>query len=324
MSDDKIIATTYPTDGIAQDHPIENYASSVTSSELSTTSTEMFEHEPFSTLQARAIELCKTIWPSLTIKAFQVIRMEGGSFNRVAKIRVDTSKKHSNWIQRQLQCLLGRISFKTQHPDIKEYLIRIPRYQQAWVEHEISILKYLRDTKVPTPEVIFFNLSSDNSIGNPFSIQHFLPGKPVQEEGFFNDDMFYLTHMDFEPRNLLLDITSPTTATLSAIIDWDEAVFAPAFANCRPPSWLWDFEGDGDLDEEVAHQTPDDPDLQAIKGAFEEAYRIARNICKLAITGFHSNDEYEVALGVIKQWNELKPHCRVGGLFEGEDNEDDE
>lgn len=42
--------------------------------------------------------------------------------------------------------------------------------------------------------------------------------------GLFTDNSYYLTHMDFEPRNILIHITSPQTAKLSAIMDWDEAV----------------------------------------------------------------------------------------------------
>jgi hypothetical protein len=135
--------------------------------------------------------------------------------------------------------------------------------------------------------------------------------------------------MDLEPRNIIINVTSPTTASLSRILDWDEAVFAPSFTNCKPPSWLWDFEGDDDeqLDECVASVTPQDPDLAAIKEAFEEAageeylkhaytpeYRIARNICRLAITGFHSNDEYEQGEKVIKEWNEMYPELKVGSV----------
>ena len=68
----------------------------------------------------------------------------------------------------------------------------------------------------------------------------------LNELGIFEDNNYYLTHMDFEPRNVMVDIVDDSTARLSAILDWDEAVFAPAFVNCKPPSWLWDFEGEVD------------------------------------------------------------------------------
>ncbi|KAI8940520.1 hypothetical protein NX059_004197 [Plenodomus lindquistii] len=99
---------------------------------------------------------------------------------------------------------------------------------------------------------------------------------------------------------------------------------------CRPPSWLWDFEGEDEeeLDESVAHIIRTQSDFAAIKAEFEEAvgpeylryaytpeYRIARNICRLAITGFHSNEEYEMAQDTIGEWNALMPQSKVGGIF---------
>jgi aminoglycoside phosphotransferase (APT) family kinase protein len=326
---------------------------------------------------------------------------------------------------------------------ISDYVLRIPRYEHAWVEHEIAILKYFEHTKIPAPIVKTWSLSKKSSLKSRYTIQASLPGESVVEvyldlntqqrisfarelgfalkemgklrsscagtldpyniplddsmpdflrlqcpprnalrpgssepltrpnpqtvyeflmfhysrqraydltlhrdhlnpwnsftaiidhlhtKGFLKEITYALTHKDLEPRNILTNVTSPTTASLSGILDWDEAVFAPSFTNCKPPSWLWDFEGDDDeqLDECVASVMPQDPDLAVIKEAFEEAageeylkyaytpeYRIARNICRLAITGFHSNDEYEQAEKVIKEWNEMYPELKVGSV----------
>lgn len=155
--------------------------------------------------------------------------------------------------------------------------------------------------------------------------------KELNNKGLFTDMTYSLIHMDLEPRNIHLDVTSPTTAHLSGVLDWDEAVFAPSFLACKLPSMLWDFEGDDDeeLDESVAHVMPSDADLASIKRAFDAAagetfvkytytpeYRLARNIVRFAITGIHSKEGYEEAQKIIADWNSLRLGCTVRGLYE--------
>ena len=156
----------------------------------------------------------------------------------------------------------------------------------------------------------------------------------LHAHGLFDVNEYYLTHMDFEPRNIFVNTISPTTAQLSGILGWDEALFAPAFLNCRPPSWLWDFGSDDgeELDESVAHKTPANKDLVAIKTVFEDAvgekylkyayepeYRFARDITRLAITGIGSNEDYVFCERLFKEWNEMYPENSVRGLQREED-----
>jgi aminoglycoside phosphotransferase (APT) family kinase protein len=423
---------------------------SVSSSDASTTSTEVFEHEPFSTFQSKVIDLCKENWPHLSTKAFEVTRMEGGSYNRVIGVSVDVSKTQLPWYERhakqlfQQLCFIGRRKDKTKSK-VREYVIRMPRYEHAWFEQEVAILLFLATTNVPAPKIKSFGLSTANPLSSRFTIQPRIPGKSVHDvyldlntsqrisfardlglalkemgkirapcpgtldpdsilngsqdvkilrvqcpprnaprppsteaplpstlmsvydlitsqlarqreydislhreslnpwkpfraiidelhaQGLFDDIEYYLTHMDFEPRNILLHTTSPTTACLSAILDWDEALFAPALLNCRPPSWLWDFEGDDDeeLDESVAGKTPEDPDLAAVKAAFEDVvgeqylkyayeaeYRIAQDITRLAVQGIGSNEDYEAAEKVLREWGEMYPGIKIRGMEE--------
>ncbi|KAJ4371993.1 hypothetical protein N0V83_003766 [Neocucurbitaria cava] len=419
-----------------------NDAASIASSDVSFTSTMNFEHEPFEVFQSKVAELCKEKWPRLSTDAFTITRMEGGSFNRIIALQVDTSKTQLPWIQRHARNFIKKVcSNPGRKSAIREYVLRIPRFEYAWVEHDIAVLLFLADKNIPVPKITSFTLSSNNAIGSPYTIQPRLPGQPktgldltipqrislardlgsalaemsqlrsscpgsldpagilngsshfqtlrfqcplrnsfrpgsgepftpsapqsvydflvsqiarqraydltlhreatnpwkglgkitdeLNKMGLFHDDTYYLTHMDLMPRNILVNVTSPTTARLSGIMDWDEAVFAPAFLNCCPPSWLWDFEGDEDLDEKVANETPADPEVQAVKKAFEDAvgsqyltyaysteYRLARTICLLAITGLHSNDETYMARDVIDEWNEMKPECQVPGIWD--------
>jgi len=425
---------------------IDTDAVSVASSDVSTSSTEVFEHEPFSAFQTRVIDLCKKNWPNLSTKAFEVTRMEGGSYNRVVGLKVDVSKIKLPWYERHAKQFLQRVCLDDRRKSkgrVREYVIRMPRYEHAWFEQEVSLLLFIGTTFVPAPKIKTFSLSTNNPLGSRFTMQPRVPGKSVEEvyldlntaqrisfardlglalkemsklrsscpgnldpnsilsgfpnvpilhlqcpprnarhpasnestshsepmsvydfiksqltrqraydislhrthldpwrhfahiidilhaQNLFHDNAYYLTHMDFEPRNILVTTASPVSAHLSAILDWDEALFAPVFLNCRPPSWLWDFEGgdDEELDESVACVEPVDEDLRRVKAAFEEAvgdeylsyaympeYRIARDVTRLAITGIGSNEDYESAERVLREWNEMYPDRKVGGM----------
>jgi aminoglycoside phosphotransferase (APT) family kinase protein len=417
-------------------------AISIVDSEISNTSTEEFEHEPFETFQSKVFEFCKKEWPQLAGDTFEITRMEGGSYNRVVCIKVDTHKKRSNWFQRLVQKFYSSRARETQ---IREYVLRIPRYEHAWVEHEVELLTYLANTKIPAPKNKTSSFVTDNTLGCRYTLQPRLPGKSVQEvyinlnnqqrttfahdlgtalkemlnlrmpcpgtldpdhptqilnlqcpprnalqptsnetptaakpqdvytfllsqfsrqraydlkhnrqytnpwktftaivtslhdSGFLIDIPYTLTHMDFEARNMLVNIIDERKASLSGIIDWDESVFAPAFTNCRPPSWLWDFE-DSDSDEEEKIVKPHglvepvDPELKSIKDTFDDAagreycryayayeYRIARDICRLAITGVHCSGDYEVAERILEEWNSKVDGEGVGGIFDFDD-----
>jgi hypothetical protein len=51
-----------------------------------------------------------------------------------------------------------------------------------------------------------------------------------------------------------------------------------------------------------------------LKYAYTSEYHIARNICRRAITGCHSMDEYDQAEKVIWEWNELYTEPKVSDM----------
>ncbi|KAF2874700.1 phosphotransferase enzyme family-domain-containing protein [Massariosphaeria phaeospora] len=421
---------------------------------VSTTSTIEFEHEPFDTFQEKVLQLChQDVYPDVPADAIQITRMEGGSYNRVIGITINAPLKTPTIFQRIHQRLLECFGAKIKASKPQEFVIRIPRTEHAWVEHEIAIVRYLKDSGIPVPTIERFDLTKNNAIGERYTIQRLLPGSPAVEAyfdlntaqqvsfardlglalkqmaqysasvpgtldpahagesslqpeilrlhcpprnafrpvdpndatlpsepqtvmdflssqfsrqrlydlscnrefinpwkqmwpivaemdkmGIFDDDRYYLTHMDFFARNMLVEVVDENTSKLSGILDWDEAVFAPAFVNCCPPSWMWDMEGEDEeeeLDEAKSNDTPSDPNLQQVKKAFEDAvggeylryaytpeYRIARAICRLAIAGFHSGDDYNAFEKATAEWNELHPDHAVGGLYDDSDIED--
>lgn len=454
MPSNKSLSSVTPMDHLEPARDDEDDTASIASSDMSTTSTEMFEHEPFDTFQSKVSELCRKEWPHLCKDALTITRMDGGSYNRVIGVRVDSSGEQASWIKREVLRFLRNVCpSMIRKTEIRDYVLGIPRNEHAWVGHEIAMLKFLATTSVPVPSVRTFSLSAENPIGNPYMIQPRLPGKSELEVylklnthqricfaqdlgsalkemgniqsrslgnldpdsflarpsnlqvprlhcpprnafrqvhsiepfvpstpqtvyeffisqfarqraydltlhrkylnpwkpftaiiqhlhrlGFLNENIYALTHVDLEPRNILIYVTSPTNAKLSAILDWDETVFAPTFTNCRPPSWLWHTEddGDGELDEAATNVTAKNDDLAAVKMAFEKAagekyckwayateYRLARDIAKLSIMGICSNDDYDTARRVVRKWNELhaKTQLEVCEIFDDEEDE---
>lgn len=100
-----------------------------------------------------------------------------------------------------------------------------------------------------------------------------------------DSDDFCLWHSDLFPRNIMVDTTR--SPMITGIIDWDEAVYAPAFVAAVAPTWLWeppseeDEEGEGEMafvktgfDEETFEKVSAEPpteELREVRRVFEEA-----------------------------------------------------
>jgi len=98
----------------------------------------------------------------------------------------------------------------------------------------------------------------------------------LEECGWLADRHYYcvaLTNLEFKSHNILAntDTDDPNAPMISVVLDWDYAVFAPAFVACQPPMWLWAWKDDEDEDEGEANEVPETPERQEIKRLFEEA-----------------------------------------------------
>lgn len=193
----------------------------------------------------------------------------------------------------------------------------------------------IRDKEIPaipqTPLEMFNELATRqveqdtkfHRLGGPW--ERFMKiAEAMNQLNFFHDDGHYLCHFDLEPRNMLIDIRDRSTANLSGIIDWDMAIFAPAFMHCKAPQWLWDWSDGEEGDERKVADAPTDLVDCAVKRAFEDAvgqrylryaytpeYRIARNMFRLAIEGIEDNESYAIAENIISDWNELHSEYAV-------------
>ena len=120
---------------------------------LSTTSTGMFSHKALRYLPSKVLKLCKQKGRNLPKNAFTITRIGGGSYNRIIGIHVDESKRKKSWHQRLLR------TKRTQMLQGPDYIHRIPRFDHAWLEHEIAMLNYLEHTGIPAPSVQTWSLS---------------------------------------------------------------------------------------------------------------------------------------------------------------------
>ena len=147
--------------------------------------------------------------------------------------------------------------------------------------------------------------------------------------GMFSKDQHCFCHVDLHSRNIMAEIQPDDTIKLTAVLDWDEAVFAPKFVNCQPPWWLWEEEGDDRVDEKgwptwpyelpAAKGFPATPEKQELKRLFEEhagpeyqhlatdTYcRLGRGLFILAREGLVGSQHYGAAEKIIQEWKDIK------------------
>jgi thiamine kinase-like enzyme len=163
---------------------------------------------------------------------------------------------------------------------------------------EIQFNRWIADTR---------SLDASDNLTVDLMISLLAVAREMDQLGYFDDDNNVLCHLDLEPRNILLSLEPQVT--ISGILDWDSAVFAPIFMSCAPPFWLWGWDDEEDEDEKNANDIPPTADLQEIKRTFEDVvgskilrythmaqYRLARRLFQAAISGINSNEAYKESL----------------------------
>ena len=155
--------------------------------------------------------------------------------------------------------------------------------------------------------------------------------REMDDLGVFTDQTHCLCHVDLHSGNIMVDIDPANNSIkMTAVIDWDEAIFAPEFVNCRPPSWLWADEDTMQTDEDGydpwphempgAEQVPESEDDQEIKRVFDEnaggerymsmaygeAFRLARGIWRIAKDSLDICQGHKAADRMAAEWAVLK------------------
>lgn len=142
----------------------------------------------------------------------------------------------------------------------------------------------------------------------------------MEAHGFFKsfDGHFALAHLDLFPRNILVDLDSPSDGPIvSGILDWDNAVLAPAFMTCSPPFWIWNWQLylDEGEDEPFKYEEPASARQKDLKEAFETAagplyveaayhpaYPLARELVRLAIFSVVDKRDRTIASNMLRVW----------------------
>lgn len=155
--------------------------------------------------------------------------------------------------------------------------------------------------------------------------------REMDELGCFTGQTHCLCHVDLHNGNVMVAINPlDGSVKITAVIDWDEAIFAPEFVNCRPPCWLWADEDTMQTDEDGydpwpyempgAEQVPETEDVQEIKRVFDEsaggevymsmaygeAFRLARGIWRIAKDSLDVCQGYKAADRIAAEWAALK------------------
>ena len=143
----------------------------------------------------------------------------------------------------------------------------------------------------------------------------------MNDAGFLGDDENCLCHLDLNhaPQNIMVNICGESLS-ISGILDWDSAIFAPRFVGCVPPMWIWAWNAEETEDEAHANDTPDSLEQQELKRLFEDAvgerflrfaypaqYRIARRLFKFAQHGMDASWHIEEADNLVSEWAGLRP-----------------
>lgn len=137
--------------------------------------------------------------------------------------------------------------------------------------------------------------------------------------GCFGDNTNCLSHLDLAAHNIMVEVGSDKSISLTGVLDFDSACFAPMFVSCYPPWWLWQDEtqpGDALEDESQSNDTPPDPELVEIKRIFEETvgdtflryayqpqFRLARKLFKIACHGNRSNETWRKIEDFLGEWD---------------------
>ena len=140
----------------------------------------------------------------------------------------------------------------------------------------------------------------------------------MNEMGFLGDNSNNLCHLDLADRNIMVQRQSNNTLTVTGILDWDSAVFAPKFVSCAPPWWMWQDEDstvDSEQDEDGASDVPEKHHNRLIKAAFDETvgedflhycyqpqYKYARRLFHIAMTGNHGSYETDIIDVFLRDW----------------------
>jgi aminoglycoside phosphotransferase (APT) family kinase protein len=148
----------------------------------------------------------------------------------------------------------------------------------------------------------------------------------MDDLGLFKTDMNCLCHVDLHTRNIMVEVQPDSTLKVTAILDWDEAIFAPKIVACKPPGWLWGYDVNGQtgeltwpFEQKGANDLPSTPESQELKHIFEayagpeypnlaydDTSRLGRGLFRVAQLGLGDTAYYNAGERIIEEWEALR------------------
>ena len=153
--------------------------------------------------------------------------------------------------------------------------------------------------------------------------------RQMDDLDILGDGRSCLCHLDLNmaPRNIMANVDSDESLTISGILDWDSAIFAPRFVGCVPPMWIWAWSDEEEEDEVLANNTPSTPEQQELKRLFEDAvgptflefayrpeYRLARQLFRFATDGMKTSEEVQEVESLLSEWATIYENYSVEDL----------
>jgi aminoglycoside phosphotransferase (APT) family kinase protein len=170
----------------------------------SETSTIRYDHEPFETFKDKVRELVAEKL-NVAVNNIHIKRMTGGSSNRVVGVEVHApgaKRQCFSWLQKWIR------AFQRSHARTtsQAYIVRMSRYDCSELEQQVATLQVVRArVSFPIPEVVHYDLSSNNVLEKPYMIQRHIPGSLITH---------LLKDLPLEQKK---SITKQVTALVSAI-----------------------------------------------------------------------------------------------------------
>lgn len=158
---------------------------SASDSSRNSTSTYRYSHELWESFQDRVYRLASHTFPGAKSPDIEIQSMRGGGSNRVVGISVRTSSSQGlvPAIKNGLRRILAALDSSPYplRPQVSRYILRIPRWGNEHMQRHIVTLNFVSTRlQVPIPTTAFYDLSSDNVLGVPYTLQTRLPGENLQ------------------------------------------------------------------------------------------------------------------------------------------------
>ena len=156
---------------------------------ISLASTVEYSQAPYAEFSWQVHQLCKKIWPS-SYNDVHIQYLQGGSSNRViglsfpSKILENGHNAKGSPNTRLSSGMLAAfddLSLKLlTEPSNQRFVLRISRFPGSSISRGIASLDYVSNhTSIPVSRIVAYDLTPENAIGSPYSLQYRAPGMPL-------------------------------------------------------------------------------------------------------------------------------------------------